>query len=233
MGDTSTQNPEELDKIIEEKLNERLEAERKRIEAETEKKYKETIRATKEQVRGELEKEKEERKAREQELADAKRELESLKSTSTAGQDEVAKAKALAEEKDRLLTQAEERAKKLVDGMSQQFNEVLTKKDLEIYKKSKIAEFSGEIIPELVQGSSVEEIDNAVEQAKAKYREIEERALKKKEEKELGESKVPGVTSSVGSINELDYKSMMTMSASEFEAYSQKYLNEYAKKISK
>ena len=233
MGDTSTQNPEELDKIIEEKLNERLEAERKRIEAETEKKYKETIRATKEQVRGELEKEKEERKAREQELADAKKELETLKSTSTVGQDEVAKAKALAEEKDRLLTQAEERAKKLVEGMSQQFNEVLTKKDLEIYKKSKIAEFSGEIIPELVQGSSVEEIDNAVEQAKAKYREIEERALKKKEEKELGESKVPGVTSSVGSINELDYKSMMTMSASEFEAYSQKYLNEYAKKISK
>ena len=233
MGDTSTQNPEELDKIIEEKLNERLEAERKRIEAETEKKYKETIRATKEQVRGELEKEKEERKAREQELADAKKEIETLKSTSTVGQDEVAKAKALAEEKDRLLTQAEERAKKLVEGMSQQFNEVLTKKDLEIYKKSKIAEFSGEIIPELVQGSSVEEIDNAVEQAKAKYREIEERALKKKEEKELGESKVPGVTSSVGSINELDYKSMMTMSASEFEAYSQKYLNEYAKKISK
>ena len=233
MGDTSTQNPEELDKIIEEKLNERLEAERKRIEAETEKKYKETIRATKEQVRGELEKEKEERKAREQELADAKKELETLKSTSTVGQDEVTKAKDLAEEKDRLLTQAEERAKKLVEGMSQQFNEVLTKKDLEIYKKSKIAEFSGEIIPELVQGSSVEEIDNAVEQAKAKYREIEERALKKKEEKELGESKVPGVTSSVGSINELDYKSMMTMSASEFEAYSQKYLNEYAKKISK
>ena len=106
MGDTSTQNPGELDKIIEEKLNERLEAERKRIEAETEKKYKETIRATKEQVRGELEKEKEERKAREQELADAKIELESLKTTSTVGQDEVAKAKALAEEKDRLLTQA-------------------------------------------------------------------------------------------------------------------------------
>lgn len=233
MADTSTQNSEEVDKIIEAKLNERLEAEKKRIEAETEKKYKETIRSVKEQIRAELDTEKEERKTREQELAEAKKEIEMLKSSSSSVKDDVAKAKAESEEKDKLLSLAEERAKKLVEGVTHQFDEVLKKKDLEIYKKSKIAEFSGEIIPELVQGSSVEEIDNAVEQAKAKYKEIETKALKKKEEQELGNSKVPGVTSSVGNINELDYKSLMTMNETDFESYSQKLLSEYAKKISK
>lgn len=233
MADTSTQNSEEVDKINEAKFNERLEAEKKRIEAETEKKYKETIRSVKEQIRAELDTEKEERKTREQELAEAKKEIEMLKSSSSSVKDDVAKAKAEAEEKDKLLSLAEERAKKLVDGVTHQFDEVLKKKDLEIYKKSKIAEFSGEIIPELVQGSSVEEIDNAVEQAKAKYKEIETKALKKKEEQELGNSKVPGVTSSVGNINELDYKSLMTMNEADFESYSQKLLSDYAKKIGK
>lgn len=233
MGDVSKNTDEEMDKIIEERLNERLKAEREKIEAETEKKYKETIRSSKEQIRSELEKAKEESRKKEEDLANAKKELEELKLSSTASQDEVAKAKAVAEEKEKLLTQAEERAKKLVDGVTAQFNEVLNKKDLEIYKKSRIAEFSGEIIPELVQGATVEEIDEAVEKAKAKYKEIEEMALKKKEEKVLGESKVPGVTSSVGNLNELDYKSMMTMSDAEFDKYSQTLLDEYAKKIGK
>ena len=43
---------------------------------------------------------------------------------------------------------------------------------LDSYKASKMAEAKGEIIPELVTGSSEEEIDLAVERAKERYKEI-------------------------------------------------------------
>lgn len=43
---------------------------------------------------------------------------------------------------------------------------------LDSYKQSKMAEAGGEIIPELVTGSSEEEIDLAIEKAKARYKEI-------------------------------------------------------------
>ena len=49
---------------------------------------------------------------------------------------------------------------------------------LEIFKKEKIAEAGNEIIPELIMGNTEEEIAASVELAKARYKEIAEKATK-------------------------------------------------------
>lgn len=213
-----------------EKLAEIIKTEREKIEAETEKKLKETIRATKEQIRGELERVKEESKRKEDELEKARKELDLLKQKTNSSKEEIEKARMESEEKEKLLQIAEERAKKLVENVTNHFNEVLSKKDLEIYKKSKIADYAGEIIPELVTGGSVEEIDQAVEKARAKYKEIEMKALKKKEEEVLMNSKIPTVSSTISNYEDIDYKSLLSMSDKDFDAYSKKLIEEYIKK---
>ena len=96
-------------------------------------------------------------------------------------------------EKDEIISQKEKEIKDLGSNSkkseSQEVKELkiqiadlenkLSEKDGEIsfikldsYKQSKVAEAGGEIIPELVVGNSEEEIDLAIEKAKARYKEI-------------------------------------------------------------
>lgn len=59
----------------------------------------------------------------------------------------------------------------LENTLAQKDSEVATIK-LDNYKQKKMAEAGGELIPELVVGSSEEEIDLAIEKAKERYKEI-------------------------------------------------------------
>jgi len=58
------------------------------------------------------------------------------------------------------------------DNFKADFAEQLRKKDLEAYKQQRIAEAGGLLIPELVNGNSIEEIDLSIEKAKQRYAEI-------------------------------------------------------------
>lgn len=200
------------------------------LQKSNDEKLKEAVRIAKEQVRADLDKSKEESRKKEEELAKARKAVQDLENSATMTAEELAKAKKDAALRDEMLAEAEIRTKKLVDGVSNEFREILSKKDLEIYKKSKIAENAGEIISELVMGSTVEEIDKATEYAKAKYNEIVDKATKKKNEQELENGKVPGMTSSVGNTSDFDYKGLLTMSGKDFDEYSQKMFKEYANK---
>lgn len=114
-----------------------------------------------------------------------KENTENLKKIKKITPETEAEKKALAEEKERLakeltasktqLTDANSKLKTVEDTALDAINQVnilkddLAKKEVESYKLQKIAESGGEIIPEMVVGSTIEEIDKSVVKAKEKY----------------------------------------------------------------
>ncbi len=72
------------------------------------------------------------------------------------------------------------------------FDDKLRVKDLETYRQSVIAGAEGQIIPEMVKGSTQEEINASAEQAKTRYTEIREGAVQDKNKAAMEAGKLPG-----------------------------------------
>lgn len=100
--------------------------------------------------------------------------LKQLKAFQDAGKSDVEKLTASVKELTEKLTLSTQEH----EQFKQKYVEELNRKELEIYKIKKIQEAGEEIIPELVVGNSVEEIDLAVEKAKEKFQTIVEKYKK-------------------------------------------------------
>lgn len=96
------------------------------------------------------------------EIATLKKSLENAKAHE-ANSKELAKAQATIKElEDKLVTA----------------NSKINQVELDYYKKSKLRDFEGQIIPDLVYGTTKEEIDASIENSKKRYEEILASALK-------------------------------------------------------
>lgn len=114
-----------------------------------------------------------------------KENTENLKKIEKTAPETEAEKKALLEEKEKIvkeladsktqLTDANNKLKKVedtaIDAITQvnSLRDSLAKKEIESYRLQKIAESEGKLIPEMVAGSTIEEIDKSVEKAKEKY----------------------------------------------------------------
>ena len=135
-----------------------------------------------------------------------KKDLETL--ANKAEMEEVEKQKLLQEESDKKKAElsAQERVAELekdLDKTSKRFEEVINIKDLEfkealrkrdlaILRERLVAEAKGEIIPELVQGDSEEQINEAAELARLRYKEIVENQKKQLTDELIRTGKIPG-----------------------------------------
>lgn len=97
---------------------------------------------------------------KDEKISSLEKELETLKANPNITEE----YKTLKEEVERLRRENEE--------LKNTYEQKLTAIELEYYKKEKIAEANGKIIPELVTGNTKEEIDNSIELAKKRYEEI-------------------------------------------------------------
>lgn len=147
------------------------------------------------------------------------------------GNEEIDALKKVAAEKEELLKISETRAKALVEKMGSEFKATLEKKDLDLYKQRKIAEANGKIIPGLVVGNTLEEIDAAIETSKSEYSKISENAIKAKDKNDLDSSIIPGSTLSGEIIDETikSREDIARMSKDQFNEYEQKLLAQYLK----
>lgn len=89
----------------------------------------------------------------------------------------------------------QDQSEKFVADMAKKdkaFDDKLREKELEAYRQSVIADAKGQIIPEVVKGSTKEEIDASGEKARARYTEIRAGALEDKHKKSMTDGKLPG-----------------------------------------
>lgn len=94
-----------------------------------------------------------------------------------------------------LEAQQEENTKRFNEMMelkTSQFESELKKRDLAVMREKLISEARGEIIPEIVQGNSEEELVQAAEKARARFREIAEAQRKQFADTLIKEGKIPG-----------------------------------------
>jgi hypothetical protein len=127
------------------------------------------------------------------------------------------------------------RFSEVMEIKEKEFQAQLKKRDLAIYREKKIAEASGAIIPELVDGNNEEEIDKSVELARQRYLNIVEATKKKVTEEVLvngqlpepdGKDKKPDeVSDSSGG----DWRNLMSMSDEEFLKKKVEFDKEFGK----
>lgn len=118
---------------------------------------------------------------------------------------------------------------KLIKEMEQEKENTRLAK-LEAYKTAKINEANGELIEDLVAGSTEDEIDQAIEKAKARYQEIVSPYKTKAEELEVqiakpNKANAPKPTSPVNSSDvEFTSDDIRKMSRTEYAKYREKLL---------
>ena len=113
---------------------------------------------------------------RDSEIADLKKELEEVKKENAKLQENVEKGvktnKTISE-----LTATISVLERQLEELQTKYDADVTALKLEAFKKEKIAEAGGELIPELVTGNSEEEIIASIELAKQRYQEIIQKAV--------------------------------------------------------
>ena len=113
---------------------------------------------------------------RDSEIADLKKELEEAKKENAKLQENVEKGvktnKTISE-----LTTTISVLERQLEELQAKYDADVTALKLEAFKKEKIAEAGGELIPELVTGNSEEEIIASIELAKQRYQEIIQKAV--------------------------------------------------------
>ena len=128
--------------------------------------------------------------------------------------------------------EVKKKASEIIEKSIALTKEELRKKDVEIYIKDKISEAFGEIIPELVVGNTVEEVDASVEKAKKRYEELIAKKVDKDGKKRVEGGVVPVddkgkvINKGIGSVLGSD---VWNMSDKEFKAYEQMLLDEIKK----
>jgi len=159
---------------------------------EHEKKLKDTVSIEKKKLYDTIEQTKKEKEAAEKKASDfEKAEAERNKALEDKKKAET-DSKVLIEQLEQKLKTDAERVQAIIDLKDKEFKAELSRRDLEIYKKEKIFNANGKIIPELVSGNSTEEIDVAVEKAKARYIEIIEGQKQAIEDELMKTGKIPG-----------------------------------------
>lgn len=113
---------------------------------------------------------------RDSEIADLKKELEEVKKENAKLKENVEKGvktnKTISE-----LTTTISVLERQLEELQAKYDADVTALKLEAFKKEKIAEAGGELIPELVTGNSEEEIIASIELAKQRYQEIIQKAV--------------------------------------------------------
>ena len=113
---------------------------------------------------------------RDSEIADLKKELEEVKKENAKLQENVEKGvktnKTISE-----LTTTISVLERQLEELQAKYDADVTALKLEAFKKEKIAEAGGELIPELVTGNTEEEILASIEKAKQRYQEIVQKAV--------------------------------------------------------
>ena len=135
-----------------------------------------------------------------------KKDLEVLAKKAEAEEAEKQKLLQMEEEKKKAELSAKERVAELEKDLEKtskrfeevigikdlEFKEALRKRDLAILRERLVADAKGEIIPELVQGDSEEQINKAAELARLRYKEIVENQKKQLTDELIRTGKIPG-----------------------------------------
>lgn len=237
-GDASSENtsndsvkgdsPEEIEK----KIKEAVEIEKRKL-------Y-DSLGATKKEAKEALEKLEKYEKEK-QDLENQKKEAEEKKRKELEAQerDKMDLKERLAQLEESLQNK-DSQLQMTLEKQKETFQEELKKRDLELKREQILSQHKGEIVPDLVRGNSVEELEKSVEQAKNRYQEIYEQAKKSLEESSInngklptssGQNKVPNTEGNpAGSGGNTDgaksYEEIAAMSPEEFKKYKDKVLAE-------
>ena len=117
---------------------------------------------------------------------------------------------------------SEKRSKEMMEELSKGFQAKLDAKDLEVYKSNLIASAKGEIIPELITGSTREEIDLAFKNSLDRYKQIKTNAIKAQDHAKLQDTVDP-VESGKGVDTVLNNKDLNAMSDEELAQFKRDY----------
>ena len=111
----------------------------------------------------------------------------------------------------------------IVELKDAEYKGELRKRDLEIYKEKLIASYNGAIIPEMVSGKTEEELDQAVEAAAERYKQIAERSKQEIMDEAVKNGKLPKPGDLDNSLKKTsgakDWKDVMSMSTEEYASY--------------
>ena len=134
------------------------------------------------------------------------------------------------------LDSSKKRFSEMLDLKDKEFNAELKKRDLAILRERLISEAKGEIIPEMVQGSTEEELKAAADLARTRYKDIVEAQKKQIVESLIKDGKIPS-PDGTGKITESDKtavsggikssQEIFGMSEAEFQEYSKSVLSQY------
>jgi hypothetical protein len=133
------------------------------------------------------------------------------------------------------MTKTTKRFEEAISLKDVEFKGELAKRDLEIFKEKLIAEAKGEIISEMVKGTSEEELKQSAEQSKVRYKEIVENQKKQLTDELVRLGKIPGPdgkdkqdqTPGVSG-DERSVADIFTMPEEEFSAYKDEVLKKYS-----
>jgi len=125
------------------------------------------------------------------------------------------------------------RSAEMIKAVEDGYKKELNARDLDIHKQSLIASANGRIIPEMVSGSTKEEIEDSVEKAKKKYESILEAREEEVKTKQTKDGVVPGPNGldkgdSLG-VETGDYYSVLNMSDEEYARHKETQLQKYLK----
>jgi hypothetical protein len=111
----------------------------------------------------------------------------------------------------------------IVELKDAEYKGELRKRDLEIYKEKLIASYNGAIIPEMVSGKTEEELNQAVEVAAERYKQIAERSKQEILDEAVKNGKLPKPGDLDNSLKKTsgakDWKEVMEMPKEDYEAY--------------
>jgi len=200
------------------------------LEREYAEKLKEAVALEKTKLYETIEKEKEKASKLEAELALAR----AIKKEEADKEEEKRKEELDAKERIKELeakqNEDSEKFRKILELQDKKYQLELDSRDLNLYKQQQINALKGKIIPELVSGSTKEEIDAAVKVAAERY-ELIVSSVKKSEEAEfLAGGKLPdtgkGKYKKEGESDNLEptYQKLMEMDSKAFEEYSKEFL---------
>jgi len=111
----------------------------------------------------------------------------------------------------------------IVELKDAEYKGELRKRDLEIYKEKLITSYNGAIIPEMVSGKTEEELNQAVEVAAERYKQIAERSKQEIMDEAVKNGKLPKPGDLDNSLKKTsgakDWKEVMEMPKEDYEAY--------------
>lgn len=107
--------------------------------------------------------------------------------------------------------------------------EELRKKDIQIYIHKVINENNGEIIPDLVTGNTVEEVDASLERAKKRYQELIAKKLETDEQNKLNSGSVPKDTNDKVINKHLAIENIWDLDSKSFNEYADTFIQSLIK----